>query len=130
MTPDAPTRDPLSRLTASLYQQLLVLALGMALVGLCLGGPAWGLAAGLGPIAAIVYYFLLAQQTRRVFAAGVVPPTPLVVFALAGRQVISLAVPAACFFWLGQPWLACLFTLVVPRPWILLPAWPRLGARA
>lgn len=128
MTPDAPDRDFLGRLEARLYKQLLVLAAVCGGLGAALGGVAWAAAAALGPVAAIAYYALLAMSTRRVFSAGRVPAPIVVIFGLAGRQVISLAAPAACFFWLGQPWLACLFTLVVARHWILVAAWPRDAA--
>lgn len=127
MTPSA-DRDLLSRLETSLYKQLLVMAVVCGALGALFGGPPWAFAAALGPIAGIAYYALLATTTRRVFAAGRVPAPIVVIFGLAGRQAVSLAAPALCFFWLGQPWLACLLTLVVARHWILVAAWPRGAA--
>ncbi len=124
MTPAA-DRDPLSRLETSLYQQLLVMSVACGSVAAIFGGPPWAIAAALGPLAGIAYYALLAMSTRRVFSAGRVPAPIIVIFGLAGRQAVSLAAPALCFFWLGQPWLACLLTLVVARHWILVAAWPR-----
>lgn len=129
MTPAA-DRDHLSRLETSLYKQLLVMAGVCGLSGALFGGPPWAIAAALGPLAGIAYYALLAMSTRRVFSAGRVPAPIFVIFGLAGRQAVSLAAPALCFFWLGQPWLACLLTLVVARHWILVAAWPRGGALA
>ena len=128
MTADAPDRDLLRRLETSLYKQLLVLTVVCGAIGGILGGPEWGLAAALGPLAGMGYYALLAMSTRRVFSAGRVPAPIVLIFGLAGRQVLSLAAPALCFFWLGQPWLACLLTLVVARHWILVAAWPRGAA--
>ena len=130
MTPLPPDRDILGRLEVTLYKQLLVMAVACGLVGAIFGGPDWAIAAALGPLAGIAYYALLAMSTRRVFASGRVPAPLFVILGLAGRQAVSLAAPALCFFWLGQPWLACLLTLVVARHWILVAAWPRGAALA
>lgn len=115
--------DPLRRLEASLYKQLLAMTLAFGTLGTVLGGPAWGLAAAIGPLAAIAYYFLLAGYTRRLFSFGRVPFVPLLVLALVGRQAVCVGALAFCYVQLGQPWLACLATLFVARHWVLVAAW-------
>ncbi|MEB3223924.1 MAG: hypothetical protein VKS61_17755 [Candidatus Sericytochromatia bacterium] len=94
------------------------------LVGAAALGPAWGVAAALGPVTAIGYFRLLSAQTRRVLAAGRVPAPGLLAVAIAGRQAFCVAVPAACWHLLGEPWLACVATLVVARHWIVVTARP------
>ncbi|MEB3330248.1 MAG: hypothetical protein VKQ33_13550 [Candidatus Sericytochromatia bacterium] len=82
------------------------------------------MAAAVGPLTAIGYYRLLADQTRRVLASRRVPAAGMLSLAVAGRQAFCVAAPAACWYLLGEPWLACLTTLVVARHWIVVAARP------
>jgi hypothetical protein len=124
MTPVPVKRDDLSLLENRLYRQLLVMSFVSAVACWCIAGAAWAVSAALGPLAAIGYFRLLAVHTRRVLASGRVPATGLLSVSLAGRQAFCLAAPAACWFALGDPWLACLTTLLVARHWIVVAARP------
>lgn len=122
MTPH-PSQENLRAIEQPLHIQLLFMAVVSLVTGAVIGGPKVGLAAALGVLTAMGYYKLLAAQVRRQFAFRRVPPLMLIIGALAGRQLLCLAVPAACFFTLGTAWLACLVTLVVARHWIMIVAW-------
>jgi hypothetical protein len=116
-------QENLRAIEQPLYAQLLLMAVVSLMVGTVLGGLNWGLAAAAGVVTAMGYYRLLAVQVRRQFAVRRVPPMLLIIVALAGRQALCLAVPALCFFTLGNAWLACLITLVVARHWVMIVAW-------
>lgn len=122
MTP-RPTTVDLRSIEQPLYGQLAAVGVVVFGLGLMVGGWRWGVAAGVGVAAAMLYYVILAAQVRRQFARGRVPKMVILVGCLAARQIVCLAAPAACFFSLGTAWLASLATLVLARHWIMLVAW-------
>ena len=111
-----------------LYGQLVVMAGVFFVLGYVCLDWRWGASGAAGVAAAIGYYMLLAAQVRRQFARGFVPSPFILVMSLALRQLICLAVPGACAYYLGQPaWLGSLVTLFIARHWIVVVAWPRAG---
>jgi len=115
--------DHLRSIERPLQYQLLALAAIVSVLGAFSLGWQWGLAAGAGVVAGMLYYRLLAIQIRGQFARGSRPKPVVMIGCLAMRQIVCLAVPAVCFFALGTAWLASLVTLVVARHWILPVAW-------
>lgn len=97
----------------------------MGMVGWAAMGPTWGLAAAVGVASALVYYRMLAFQTRRAIARGFMPGLGLVMGALVVRQFVCLAGPLLCLAFLGPAWFASVATMLIARHWILIVAWSR-----
>ena len=112
--------DNLSASQRTLTVQLaamMVLSLG---VGLAFGAWDWGVAAGAGFLAAIIYFVLLGMQVRRTLASGRQLNVAAIIVSLLGRQVICFLAPLLCFYYLGQAWWACVITLLIARHWVML----------
>jgi hypothetical protein len=124
MTTTFLSRDDLGQLEARLYRQLLLMSLLSAVLGTVLRDWTWGVAAALGPLSAQLYYWALAQHTRRVVRARVLPLRGLAVASVAFRQILSLLAPASCFYFWGSAGWVCLATLLLSRHWVVAVAWP------
>ncbi|MNS24214.1 hypothetical protein D3C72_560500 [compost metagenome] len=120
-----PAPYDLRSIERTLYKQLVAMALVSLGVFGMLG--AWGAAvsATVGVVAAILYYMMLGVQVRKQVAIGRPPHVLAVIASLFSRQVVSLAAPAVCFFYVGEGWWASLITLVVARHWVMVAGWSR-----
>jgi hypothetical protein len=117
-----PAADHLSSIERSLYTHLVAMALVVGGAGVLAGDWRLGASGVVGVGAAILYYMMLGVQIRKQVAIGRAPSMLAVLLSLFGRQVVSLAAPAACFFLIGQGWWASLVTLVVARHWVMVAA--------
>lgn len=118
------SRDELGQLEARLHRQLLGMSLLSMGVAFFLVDWTWGVAAALGSLSAQLYFWALAQHTRRVVRAGVRPGNGITSLSIAFRQCLSLLAPAMCFYvWDNAGWM-CLATLLLGRHWVVAAAWP------
>lgn len=124
MTTTFHLRDDLGHLESRLFRHLFVMSLLSFAVGGMFAGLEWGIAAALGPLAALAYYRLLARHTRNAVRHRVHPGNMLASLFLGLRQVVSIVPPLACFATWGEAGWACLATLVLSRHWIVVVAWP------
>ena len=125
-----PAPTDLNSIERALYKQLTAMAL--VCVGVCGALGAWSAAASgaIGIAATVLYYMMLGVQVRKQVAIGRPPHLLAVIVSLFGRQVVCLAAPTACFFFIGQGWWVSLITMVVARHWVMVAGWSRREAAA
>lgn len=123
-----PAQHDLSHIERTLYKQLMAMAL--VCFGACGLLGAWGAAVSgvIGIAATVLYYMMLGVQVRKQVAIGRQPHLLAVVVSLFARQVVCLAAPTACFFFIGQGWWASLITMVIARHWVMVAGWSRDAA--
>lgn len=125
MTTNLFLRDDLGQLEARLHRQLLVMSVLSWVLVFVFKDWTWACAAALGPLSAQIYFWALAQHTRRTVRTRVCPGRMLTTLSLAFRQFLTMLAPCLCLFlWDDAIWV-CLATLLVSRHWVLVAAWPR-----